>query len=431
MRARYVGRLECIRCGTSYGEDAAFDGCPKCAADGAPANLAPAYELTPGDGSGNRSVPRDDAQPGLFRYRALLPLAPDDEAVSLGEGGTPLLRLRHAGERLGLRALWLKDESRNPTWSYKDRLAAVAVSKAKARGADTIVVATTGNHGAAVAAYAAAAGLRCVALTLTSVPATMRTLMQAYGASVVAFEQPTDRWTVMAQAVAERGWVPMSGFMNPPIGSNPFGVDGYKTIAYELVEQLGRVPDVVVVPTAYADGLAGIHRGFHELRTLGVVPDLPRLVAAETFGPYARALAEGGDTTGLVPARPSVAFSIATPVGTYQGIDALRAGKGDAVAVPEDEGIMAMQLTLAASEGLYLEASSVVPLLAAQRLAEQGGIGPDELVVTIGTSTGLKDVGATAARLPAPAVARPTLASLDEALATDVDGATGTTGRGS
>jgi threonine synthase len=226
----------------------------------------------------------------------------------------------------------------------------------------------------------------------------------------------------------------MSGFVNPPIGSNPFGVDGYKTISYEIVEQLGRVPDVVVVPAAYADGLAGIHRGFDDLRTLGVVPDLPRLVAAETFGPYGRALAEGGDTTGLVPARDSVAFSIATPVGTYQGIDALRASKGDAMAVPDDEEIMAMQLSLAGSEGLYLEASGVVPLVAVRRLAEQGRIGPDEVVVTIGTSTGLKDVAATAARLPAPAVARPTLAALDEALEateTAVGAPPRTTGRGS
>ncbi len=411
MTAAYAGSLVCIRCGTTYPERDAFDGCPRCAADGAPVNLAPEYRITPG------SLPRDDTQPGLFRYRALLPLAETDVPVSISEGDTPLLPVPAMRSRLGFPNLWLKDESRNPTQSYKDRLAAVAVTKARATGADTVVVATTGNHGAAVAAYAAAAGMHCVALTLRSVPATMRTLMQAYGAAVVAYERPTDRWTVMAQAVAERGWAPMSGFVSPPIGSNPFGVDGYKTIAFEIYQQLGGAPDVVVVPACYSDGMAGIGRGFRDLRELGLLEGVPRLVGAEVFGPYTRALADGTDTAGPVPADKSVAFSIASPVGTYQGLAAIRESGGYAVATPDDDEIMAMQLDLAASDGVYLEASSVLPLLAVRRLAQDGRLGPDEVVVTIGTSTGLKDIDATAERLPIPAVAEPTLTGLDRALA--------------
>lgn len=410
MSTRYLGELACIRCDARFPEDSAFDGCTACAAAGAPSNLAPVYDLARGGGT---DCP---GQQGVFRHRALLPLRPDDEAVSLGEGDTPLLALRRLGASLGLPGLYLKDESRNPTWSYKDRLAAVAVTKARATGADTVVVATTGNHGAAVAAYAAAAGLRCVALTLTSVPAGMRTLMQVYGADVVAYERPTDRWRVMAEAVAAHGWVPMSGYASPPIGSNPFGVDGYKTIAYELVERLGRAPDAVVVPTAYADGLAGVGRGFADLYALGVVDRTPRLVAAEPFGPYRRALARGGDLVGPVPAGTSVAFSVASPVGTYQGIHALRSSGGTAFACADDEQVMAMQARLARAEGLYLEASSVLPLLAAHRLVTDGWVRQDAAVVTLGTSTGLKDVGATAARLPEPPVAEPTLAALDTAL---------------
>jgi threonine synthase len=358
----------------------------------------------------------DADQPGLFRYRRLLPLSEHDVPVSLGEGGSPLLSLRRMAEQWGLDGLWLKDESREPTWSYKDRLAAVAISKARASGADTAVVSTTGNHGAAVAAYCAAAGLRCVALTLTSVPATMRTLMQVYGAHVVAYVEPTDRWTVMAAAVAERGWVPLSSFANPPIGSNPFGIDGYKSIAYETVDQLGAAPNVVIVPTAYADGLSGIARGFNDLHRLGIIGAVPRMVAAEPFGPYSTALQDGRDVAGPVPTRSSVAFSIAGSVGTYQGLHALRSTGGRAIDIDDDGDIMGMQALLARTEGLYLEASSVLPLLAAQRLAEEGWIRRGERVVVIGTSTGLKDVGATAARLTEPPVAEPTLAALDDAL---------------
>jgi threonine synthase len=412
VTCHYTGRMRCPRCDQTQPETAAYGGCPHCAEDGKPVNLAPLYEIP----AGARALTLRADQPGLFRHRSMLPLRDVDRAVSLGEGDTPLLRLVHTETAASVGDLWLKDESRNPTWSYKDRLAAVAVTKARAMGADTVVVATTGNHGAAVAAYAAAAGLRCVVLTLTSVPSTMLTLMQAYGAEVVAFESPPDRWSVMAAAVQERGWVPMSGFQNPPVGSNPFGVDGYKTIAYEIVAQLGRVPDVVVAPTAYADGLAGLHRGFQDLCDLRTIPRLPRLVAAEVFGPYDATLRSGRDTTETMPTQPSVAFSIATPWATYQGVDALRRTNGRAVAISGDERIIDAQLDLARTEGLYLEASSVLPLLAVQALADDDWITTEDVVVTLGTSTGMKDIDATAARLAQPPVAEPSLAGLDAAL---------------
>ena len=124
---------------------------------------------------------------------------------SLGEGATPLIHLGKIGEEIGLDQLYVKDETQNPTWSYKDRLAAVAVNHAWGSGAETVVVATTGNHGAAVAAYAAAAGLRCVALTLESVPSTMKVLMQIYGAHVVALSSGPERWELLRKAVSKFG----------------------------------------------------------------------------------------------------------------------------------------------------------------------------------------------------------------------------------
>lgn len=410
MSARYAGHLVAPGGSTRYGEEAAY--LPVADPEtGHPANLTPVYEIEPGP------LPVTAGQPGLFRYRELLPLTGGDRPVSLGEAGTPLLALRSLSRRLGVRDLWLKDESRNPTWSYKDRLAAVAVTKAAATGADTVVVSTTGNHGAAVAAYAAAAGLRCVALTLHAVPPTMRTLMQVFGAVVVAYDRPADRWTVMRQAVEERGWVPMSSFTQPPAGSNPFGVEGYKTIAYELFEQLGHVPDVVVVPTAYADGLAGIHRGFGDLRALGLIERAPRLVAAEVHGPYQRALPHGRPLPDPVPMPASVSFSTAVAYATGQGVAALRDTAGLAVPVHDNGDIMTTQRELATAEGLYLEAASVTALIAVRRLRADHTIGPDDEVVVIGTSSGLKDVAATSATLPEPATAPPTLDALDEVIA--------------
>ena len=381
-------------------------GCPTCASEGVAANVHPVYEID------FDSWNADASAFGIFEWSEMLPIPGSGPVVSLGEGSTPLLHLEKAGAEIGLSRLHLKDETRNPTWSYKDRLAAAAVTKARSDGADTVVVSTTGNHGAATAAYAAAAGMRCVALTLASVPQTMKVLMQVYGASVVALDNPADRWTLMRLAVQEWGWVPLSGLTDPPIGSNPFGIEGYKTIAYELYTELGQIPDFVIVPTAYADALTGIFRGFEDLLTVGVAQSHPKMVVAEPLGPYAAALAQEGDTTVRVEGRPSVAFSIAGTVATFQGVHTLRQSGGLAVITGDDKKTIAAQARLGASEGLYLEASSVTAIEAARDLVVEGHAGSDDLVVAIGTSTGLKDVGATATGLDDVPVIEPTLADL-------------------
>jgi threonine synthase len=243
----------------------------------------------------------------------------------------------------------------------------------------------------------------------------MKTLMQAYGARVVALPRPADRWHLMRELVTERGWMAMSGHADPPAGSHPYGVDGYKTIAYELYEQLPQLPDVVVVPVAYGDGLSGIARGFADLVALGLIERVPRMLAAEPFGPIA-SFPGGAGPIGPVPVRPSVAFSTASPFGTQQSLAALRASGGAAVATPGDEEIMAMQLALASGSGVYLEASSITAAVALRRAVASGLVKPSETAVIIGTSTGLKDVGSTAARLPEVPVVEPTIAALDGVL---------------
>lgn len=409
MTTAYQGHLRCLRCERDYPESAAFDLCPHCAADGQHVNALPVYDLAR---LGPDWTP-DRSQPGLFAYRDLLPLAPATAAISLGEGSTPLLPVARIAAQVGVGELYLKDESRNPTWSYKDRLAAVGITKAQEAGAEAVVVSSTGNHGAAVAAYAAAAGVRCVVLTLESVPRTMKVLMQSYGAHVVALRNPPDRWTVMRAAIREYGWAPMSGFVNPPAGSNPFAVDGYKTMAYEIVETLGRAPDVVITPVAYGDGIIGLQRGFADLLALGQIASVPRLIGAEVFGPYGRAVADGPGRPSTVSTAPSVAFSIATPVATFQGLFAITATGGTSEAVPNNDDILEAQLLLASLEGLYLEASSAIGIAALRGLTKRAEVSGDDVVVCIGTSTGLKDIGATASALPPVEVIEPTLAALE------------------
>lgn len=405
----YTGVLRCGVTGTELPESAAYRPSAPAAEQGVHVFASPVYDLT-----GLDELPVGD-RPGLFRYADMLPVDPDGPLISLGEGGTPLVPVPRLAGSLGLGDLRIKDESRNPTWSYKDRLAAVAITKAVQQGLDTVVVASTGNHGAATAAYAARAGLRCVVLTVASVPQTMKTLMQSYGADVVAFDDPRDRWTVMRAGVEERGWVPVSGYVSPPSGSNPFGVDGYKTIAFELFEQLGgQVPEVVVAPVAYGDGAAGMARGFADLVTLGLADRVPRMIAAEPFGPHEAALRDGFVPGAAVETGPTVAFSIGSAMATWQGWDVLHR-TGGAAATATDDQVMTAQARLAATEGLYLEASSVMTVAVLPELIARGEIGAEDRVVLLGTSTGLKDVGATAARLAPVPVIEPTLAAFDAA----------------
>lgn len=376
----YLGHLRCPRCGSDQPELAASAGCPACAAAGVGVNLHPAYRVAPGP------LPESAGQPGLFRYRQLLPLPESMPVVSLAEGGTPLLRLGRLGTTLGVPGLLLKDESRNPTGSFKARLAAVAVTRAVAGGAATVAAATSGNHGVAVAAYAARAGLGCVVLARASVPESLLALMHGYGARVHRFESGPDRWAALAAGVAEHGWFPASGFRDPPIGSNPFGVDGYKTIAYELWRDLGRVPDVVVLPAAYGDGLAGVWRGFQDLRALGLAGTVPRLVAVDPFGAYAAALADPDRAPRPVPGGRSVAFSVATRIATWQGVAAVRHSGGTAVAEPSDRAILDLRARLAGTEGVYLEATCALPLVAVRKLVGSGWLHPEQQVVVIATA---------------------------------------------
>ena len=375
-----------------------FEGCPRCRAAGVAVNLTVEHDLSPLIPAGPELFPA--APRNLWRFKGLLPVRPSAPA-SLGEGATPLVHLERLGRRLGLPRLFAKDESQNPTWSYKDRLCAVAVAHAVEIGARVITISSTGNHGAATAAYAARAGLPCVAFTLASVPDAMKTLMQAYGAAVVACPTSEARWRLMRQGVERLGWYPTSGYAMPPVGSTPWGVEGYKTIAYEIAEDLGwTAPDVVSVPAAYSDGLAGIWKGFAELAELGLVKHAPRMVAAEPFGPLTHALERGLDAPEAVEApRPSVAFSIGSRYGTWQGLDALRRSGGLGAALT-DEGILEAQRLLARDEGLFVEPSAAAAVTAVMQLAARKALDPEATIAVVLTSSGLKDPGATRAWLP-------------------------------
>ena len=386
--------LECLRCGRApEGGGYPAMGCARCADESAPAALVTVYDL---EAASRTLTPEHLAQrpPGPLRYAELLPIEAGEAERTLQEGGTPLLLARRLSEELGLRAVWVKDESRNPTWSFKDRPAAIAADVARREGAAGLVVSSTGNAAAATAAAARAAGLPAVVLFALGVDPVMAGMVHGFGVAVVATPTKKDRWVLMRHGVEELQLFPVSNFADPPVGIDPRAMDGYAAMGLEIWEQLGRrAPDAVYLPVGYGDGLFGVYKAFSELREMGLA-EAPRVSGGEVYGSLAAALRGSGDQVEAVPVdRPTVASSIATAQSTYQALHAVRSSGGTVRQVSEAEIEEARRL-LAATEGLSIEAASAVGLAALRADAAEGVVAGDAEVVLVSTSAGVKSVSA-------------------------------------
>jgi len=330
-------------------------------------------------------------QRGMRRFSPMLPVE-EDALVTLGEGDTPLHHASRLSAYLGLDCLHIKDESRNPTQSYKDRLSAVAVSYAKALGAPVVATASSGNAGASLAAYAARAGLPCVVASMKGASGPMVAQIRKLGAHLILMEDKTRRWPLLAQAVKDHGWLVTSPYSAPVLGSTPIGIEGYKTIAYEIFEDLKRVPDWLALPVCYGDALAGIHQGFLDLRAAGLTDRNPRFIAAEAHGSLAHALATSADRVAAVPVNyVALAASVGAPQSSYQALQALRDTRGIALRIG-NEGLVELQELVGALEGLCFELASVMPFAAVRQLRRDGTIKRSDLVICLATASGLKDL---------------------------------------
>jgi threonine synthase len=393
MSAQTLMRLECMRCGAPADLDSFHAGCPECAAAGQSVNLTTVYDL-------ERARPSFEPEAltsrptGMWRYEALLPFAAD-EAVSLGEGGTPLVAAPRLSQRIGAGRLWIKDESRNPTWSFKDRSSAMAASHAKQLHSRALVVSSTGNAAASISAYARRAGLPAIVFFAKGVDVIMSAFVRSYAPYLVSTPTKPERWELMRHCVQAWDFYPVGNYRNPPVGSNPFMIDGYKTIAFETWEQLGRrSPDWVFGPTGYTNCLYGVFKGFQELKGMGLSGS-PRLGAGEVYGSLSRALREGADS--VQPADvdfQTLAISIGTAQNTSQGLLAIRQSQGLARQVSEREILNAQRL-LVEEEGIFGETASAAGLAALIRSIEEGVMRPEDEIVLILTSTGLKTLAAT------------------------------------
>jgi threonine synthase len=360
-------------------------GCPSCSAESAPSNVAPIYSrmqsIKPGKLSGD----------GLLRYASQLPV-PRERLVSLGEGSTPLISVAGLGRELGLRRLMIKDERRNPTGSWRDRFSALAVSQ---HLDGDVTVASAGGEAlsASIAAYAARAGLRSVALVDAALEEGGRALdaIEWVGGRAMGVVGVEARWTLLADAERTLGWRAVSNRSAPPIGGDPLAIEGYRTIAYEIVEQLSwNVPDLVAVPSALGDGIQGIWRGFRDLADWGVVDATPRMVAVEVGGAVASALAGGKDWVSPSGEVNSLARSLAGVTGTVQTLQAVVESEGLVVRVTDAE-LETARILLGESEGVWAELGAAAGLAAAQKLSSRGDIPARAHFVAVVTEHGLMD----------------------------------------
>lgn len=325
---------------------------------------------------------------------------PSRGSVAGDEGETPLVRASGLADALGVSAtVYVKDERRNPTGSFKDRAFAPAISFAAESGWEAVVTASTGNAAAACARYATKAGLDCYLLSDEDAPAKKLLEPRVYGADVVRvpelFAGGETALGELLGTVAERSEAYL-GFAYQPF--NPVPAEGVKTISYEIAEQL--VPDVVVTATGGGDNIAAQYRGFRELRDAGVISQTPRMVAVQATGaaPIADAVATGADSPTTVQSPTTVASGIDAPFAGQHGLDAVRASGGTAVTVTDEELIEGVT-TLSQSMGIWPEPASATVVPALERLSRRGDIDADDTVVVTVTGSGHKHTEPVEGRL--------------------------------
>jgi threonine synthase len=332
-----------------------------------------------------------DRAPNMWRYREMMPLVGDEQPVTLGEGFTPLVHARRLGRELGLPALYIKDESLNPTNSFKARGLSAAVTRARAVGATTLSVPSAGNAANAMAAYAASAGLAAKVFMPKDVKVPFIRECELYGAEVTLVDGLiTDAGRVAAERGGPLGWYDVSTL------KEPYRIEGKKTMAYELAEQLGwRWPDWIVYPTGGGTGIVGMWKAFEEVESLGWVPRgrRPRMVSvqAETCAPIVRAFEQGTERAEMWQNARTCADGLRVPkaIGDFLILRAVRESGGTALSVSDGEMVRDMK-AIGAFEGVSAAPEGGATLAALRKLQAQALVKPDDVVVLFNTGGALK-----------------------------------------
>lgn len=395
-----AGTLRCYFCGRDYPFDPYLVLCPDCRE---PLGFLPAKP--------RRSIRTEERHP-LTRHLDFLPLDHIDPSLGLGEGGTPLLPLARLGGLPNGVLLFAKNETVNPTGSFKDRGTSVVVQKARALGISRVGTVSTGNMAASTAAYAARAGLRALILVKGDTSAEKVRAATVFGPRLIRVEGEYGAIFDRSLDIARRHAIYFANSVDP------VRVEGYKVTAFEIFEQMGgRVPDYLIVPLSSGGHVMGLTRGFLDLKAEGLAERMPVVVGVQASGcaPLARAFAAGLERYAPFPGPKTIAHAISnpTPPGGNVVLKLMRENAGLILDV-SDEEMLAAQRALAESEGLFVLPDSATTLAGLARLAKRVRLAPGQTVVLVLTGTGLKNLEALeSARVEAVSA---DLAGLDEAV---------------
>ena len=385
MTYSHLSHLKCSGCGLEYSHKEIHTFCPDCQSP-----LLANYDLN----RVRNQVDRDEIsrrRRGMWRWHELLPVIDSKNIVFLGEGDTALLKVPNLGKKLGLANLFVKDESTNPTGSFKARGLAAAVSKAKELGIKKVIIPTAGNAGGAMAAYAARANIQALIYMPKDTPRANVEESRMAGAEVILIDGLiSDAAGVAGEKARAEGWFDLSTF------KEPYRTEGKKIMGYELAEAFDwTLPDVIVYPTGGGTGLVGMWKAFAELEELGWLEDAkrPRMVAVQAEGcaPVVRAFESGAEFCDFWLEAHTLASGLRVPKSFADALilNDLRESNGMAVAV-SDEAILKAQSQLGRLEGIFAAPEGAATLAALNALLEQKWISPDERVVLFNTGSGLK-----------------------------------------
>ncbi len=414
--------FQCVACGERQGADYSGYVCPTCGG-----NLQVTYDYERVRAALDPRQPFRHERSDIFRYQPLLPISDVSLAPGLRIGATPLYPARRLGGSAGHENLWLKDEGLNPSASFKDRASAVAITRARELGAELVAGASTGNAGSSMACMAASVGVPCVVFVPAAAPAAKIAQLLIFGAKVLAVRGTYDEAFDLCYEVSKkRGW------FNRNTGYNPYTREGKKTCSFELCEQFDwQPPDRIVVPVGDGNIISGIWKGLVELRAVGLIDRLPKLICAQSEESAAisrgvvKFQAEHADPETIdwsqVQIEPVSATTLADSISVDLPRDGLAAARaviesgGDAVTAPDSEILGAVR-EIAALAGVFVEPSCATTWACLKRMLAEGSVGADERVLCLLTGSGLKDIAGALRVAGEPTEIDPTIEAAEAAL---------------
>lgn len=396
-------RLQCPACGREHPPAVPYT-CPACGG-----NLQVVYDYKKARRAFSRKALAADPERSLWRYAALLPESRPAYRTPLQVGWTPLYRAPRLEASLGLRRVWVKDEGRAASASFKDRASAIVLARALAQGRKVIATASTGNAASSLACLAAGSPARIIIFVPKTAPAAKVAQLLCYGAEVVAVSGTYDQaFDLCAQACDEYGWY------NRSTGVNPYTREGKKTGAFELCEQLGwQVPDRVFVSVGDGNIISGLWKGFTELKLLGLISRTPKLMAVQAAGSasIAKALASGGAPKPVSGKTLADSISVSVPRDGAAAVAAVRDSGGEAVVVGDAE-ILAAIPELAQGAGVFAEPAAAAAYAGLKKAAAARRIRSGETAAVFSTGSGLKDVSAALKAAGKPSLVEPDMKAL-------------------